>query len=129
MPRLPAVITAALALAGSVSFAANDKAVPAPPSPAAVSKDCHCDDNPPEKLHGFAFKGRVVAVLIGQGTLRIAFDEIPGALPAGTRDFKATPEVLTAVQPGREILARIEQHNGEWWVFNVRLLIPLSSTP
>ncbi len=124
MPRLPAVIAAALALAGGVSFAASDKAMPA-----AVSKDCHCDDNPPEKLHGFAFKGRVVAVLIGQGTLRIAFDEIPGTLPAGTLEFKTTPEVLTAVQPGREILARIEQRNGEWWVFNVRLLIPLSSTP
>lgn len=129
MPRLSAVTTAALALAGSVSFAASDKAPPAPPPPAAAFKDCHCDDNPPEKLHGFAFKGRVVAVLIEQGTLRLAFGEIPGALPAGTREFKATPEVLTAVQPGREILARIEQRNGEWWVFNVRLLIPLSSKP
>lgn len=129
MPRLPAVITAALALAGGVSFAADDKTSPPPSPPAAVFKDCHCDDNPPEKLQGFAFKGRVVAVLVGQGTLRLSFEEIPGVLPAGTREFKATPEVLTAVQPGREILARIEQRNSEWWVFSVRLLIPLSSTP
>ena len=129
MSRLPALTATALALAGCISLAANDRAVTAPTASAVASKDCHCDDSPPEKLHGFACKGRIVAVLVGQGTLRIAFEEIAGALPAGTREVKATPEVLTAVQPGREILARIEQRNGEWWVFDVRLLVPLSSAP
>jgi hypothetical protein len=98
--------------------------------PAATpANDCHCDDNPPDNLHSFAFKGRVVAVLAAQGEARVAFDEIPGALPAGTHDFRTAPEVLSAVQPGRDILARIELHHGEWWLFDVRLLIPLRAAP
>lgn len=119
------VVPALLALAAVPAPAADDSAV----TPAAPAKtdDCHCDDKSPEKLRGFAFKGRVVAVLAGHGAVRVAYDEIPGALPAGTHDFKAEPAVLAAIGPGREILARIEQRNGEWWLFDVRLLIPLPS--
>jgi hypothetical protein len=123
----PPLAAIALFAFATCAFAANDPASAAPVAPTKTD-DCHCDDNPPEKLHGFAFKGRVVAILAERGEVRVTFGEIPGALPAGTREFKAAPEVLTAVQPGREILARIEQRNGEWWLFDVRLLIPLPAT-
>ena len=122
--KRPLAFAAMLTLAACASTPTKNSA--APPAPV---NDCHCDDDSAEKLHGFAFKGRIVAVLAEQGALRIAFGEIAGALPAGTREFKTAPEVLAAVQPGRDILARIEQRNGEWWLFDVRLLIPLPAAP
>ena len=115
MNRLPVAIVLLVVLAGPVSAAP------------AQADDCHCNDHTLEKLPGFPFKGRVVAVLAGRGTVQVAYGEIPGALPAGTREFKAEPAVLAAVAPGREILARIEQRKGEWWLLDVRLLIPLPS--
>jgi hypothetical protein len=120
--KRPLAFIAVLTLAACASTSPKDQPAATLPPPA---NDCHCDDNPPDNLHSFAFKGRVVAVLAEQGEVRVAFDEIPGALPAGTHDFRTAPEVLSAVQLGRDILARIELHHGEWWLFDVRLLIPL----
>jgi hypothetical protein len=119
MKRLLAFIPL-LALAACDSISPTDRAAFAPPPPPS---DCHCDDS--QNQRGFAFKGRIVAVLAGQDELRVLFDEIPGAMPAGTREFKTAPEVLPAVQPGQEILARIEWRGGEWWIFDVRRLIPV----
>jgi hypothetical protein len=120
--KCPLAFIAMLTLAACASTPPKDQPAPTPPS---AANDCHCDDNPPDNLHSFAFKGRVVTMLAEQGEVRVAFDEIPGALPAGTHDFRTAPEVLSAVQPGRDILARIELHHGEWWLFDVRLLVPL----
>jgi hypothetical protein len=124
--KRPLAFVAVLALAACASTPPKDHPALTPP-PAA--NDCHCDDNSSGQLRGFAFKGRIVAVLAGQGEVRVAFGGIPGALPAGTREFKTAPEVLSAVQPGRDILARIELRDREWWLFDVRLLIPLPATP
>jgi hypothetical protein len=120
----PLAFFAVLALAACASTPPKDHLAATTPA----TNDCHCDDDTANELHGFAFKGRIVAVQADQGVVLVAFHEIPGALPAGTREFKAAPQALAAVQPGREILARIEQRNGEWWLFDVRQLIPLPAT-
>jgi hypothetical protein len=115
--KRPLAFFAVLTLAACASTPPKDHSAPA--------NDCHCDDDMANELHGFAFKGRIVAVQADQGVVLVAFNDIPGALPAGTREFKAAPQALAAVQPGRDILARIEQRNGEWWLFDVRVLVPL----
>jgi hypothetical protein len=120
--KRPLALVAVFTLAACASVPPKDHPAPTTPSPAS---DCHCDDDEADELHGFAFKGRIVAVQADQGVVLVAFHEIPGALPAGTREFKASPQALAAVQPGHDILARIEQRNGEWWLFDVRLLVPL----
>jgi hypothetical protein len=125
MKRLLA-FAAVLALAACASTTPSDHPAPAQP---AAAKDCHCDDDSAENLRGFAFKGRIAAVLADQGEWRVSSGEIPGAMPAGTHEFKVAPDVLSAVQPGREILARIEWRNDAWWIFDVRLLIPLHAVP
>jgi hypothetical protein len=121
--KRPLALIAMLTLAACASTPPKEH----PASPPA--NDCHCDDDSSDNLHGFAFKGRIVAVLSEQGEVRVTFGEIPDAMPAGTREFKTAPEVLSAVQPGRDILARIEQRHGEWWLFDVRLLVPLPAAP
>src|SRR5438309_861065 len=124
MPSMAAVnrlvvILIAFTLAGCAAPAGDRPVGRIPPAPPAKTNDCHCGD----QARGFAFRGRIVAVLLEQSELQIAYGEIPGVLPAGTSAFKAAPEVLAAVQPGREIFARIEQRHGEWWIFDVRLLL------
>jgi hypothetical protein len=64
----------------------------------------------------------VTAVAADRGTLRLQHVALPGVLRAGERDFKAAPNVVAALQAGREILGRVEQRSGEWWIFDVRLL-------
>jgi hypothetical protein len=120
--KCPLAFIAGLTLAACASTPQKDRPAPTPPSPA---NDCHCD----EDTRGFAFKGHIVALLPEQDELRVSFGDIPGALPAGTREFKTTSEVVAAVQPDCDILAWIEQRNGKWWLFDVRLLIPLPDTP
>jgi hypothetical protein len=124
--KRPLVVIAVLTLAACASTPPQEQPAPRPQS---AANDCHCDDDASNELHGFAFKGRIVDVQAKQGVALVAAHEIPGALPAGTHEFKAAPEALAAVQPGCEILARIEQRNGEWWLFDVRLLIPLPAAP
>jgi hypothetical protein len=123
--KRPLALIAVLTLAACASAPPKDHSAPTPPT----TNDCHCDDDTADELHGFAFKGRIVAVKADQGVALVAFNDIPGALPAGTREFKAAPQALAAVQPGRDILARIEQRNGEWWLFDVRVLVPLPAVP
>jgi hypothetical protein len=119
--KRPMALVAVLTLAACTSTPPKDHPTSTPPT----TNDCHCDDNPSDALHGFAFKGRIVAVLAEQGEVRVTCDEIPGVMPAGACEFKAAPEVLSAIQPGRDILARIKLRNGEWWLFDVRVLVPL----
>jgi len=120
------LLAATVALTSALARADGNGGSTAPPG--AKADDCHCDDKSPEKLRGFPFKGRVIAVQAERGEVRVTSGEIPGALPAGTHDFKADAAVLAALGPGREFLARTEQRKGEWWLFDVRLLVPLPET-
>jgi hypothetical protein len=58
--KRPLALVAVLTLAACASTPPKDHPAATTPSPA---NDCHCDDPTPDNLHGFAFKGRIVAVL------------------------------------------------------------------
>jgi hypothetical protein len=87
----------------------------------SLTKDCDCAPTP-EQLQGLPMRGTVAALVAERGALRVLHDEIPGVLAAGTRDFRAAPEVLAAVTAGRQFFARAEQRDGAWWLFDVRLI-------
>lgn len=89
---------------------------------AAADSLCECAPRA-EELAGFPVRGRVVDVGEGRPTLRLEHHGVPGVMRAGQREFRAAPNVITALRPEREILARIEQRDGEWWVFDVRVLL------
>ena len=91
---------------------------------AARDNSCHCAPTP-EQLQGFPIRGTIAAVRPApeQDTLRLRHAALPGVLPAGTDEFRAAPAVLAAVRAGRECLARIERRAGDWWIFDVRLLV------
>jgi hypothetical protein len=86
-----------------------------------AENDCGCAPTP-EQLVGFGLRGTFTDALPSPGTLRVRHQELPGVLPAGTREFKVAPEVLAAAQPGRQFLGRVIRRDGEWWLFDVRLL-------
>ena len=82
----------------------------------------NCDCAPtPEQLVGYSIRGAVAAISPDRGTLHVVHDELPGLLFAGTHEFHAAPPVLAAVQLGRRFFGRIEQRDGQWWLYDVRL--------
>lgn len=89
---------------------------------AAADSSCDCAPHG-EELVGYAMRGHVTAVSPAQGTLRVSYTAVPGIMRAGEKEFKAAANMLTAVKADSEILARIEQRNGEWWIFDVRTLV------
>jgi hypothetical protein len=89
---------------------------------AAANSDCQCAPTP-EQLLGYPIRGAITAINADTGELTAQHAEIPGLLPGGAHVFKVTPQLLQAVQPGREFLGRIEQRAGAWWLFDVRLLV------
>jgi hypothetical protein len=86
----------------------------------AAKANCDCALSP-EQLIGFAIRGAVAALSPDRGTLHVVHDELPGLLFAGTHEFHAEPAVLSAVKLGRRFFGRIEQREGQWWLFDVRL--------
>ncbi len=89
---------------------------------AAADSSCDCAPHG-EELVGYAMRGHITAMPPGRGTLRVSYTAVPGIMRAGEKEFKAAANVLATVKPDSEILARIEQRNGEWWIFDVRTLV------
>ncbi|HWA08734.1 MAG TPA: sialidase family protein [Opitutaceae bacterium] len=88
---------------------------------AAADSSCSCSPSG-EQLVGYPIRGRVTGVESSRSLLRLEHVALPGVLHAGEHEFKAAPNVLGALQAGRDVLARVEQRNGEWWIFDVRIL-------
>jgi hypothetical protein len=86
-----------------------------------AERNCDCAPSAVE-LQGFPIRGTITNSLPSPGTLRVSHSELPGVFPEGTREFKVAPEVLAAVQPGRQFLGRIEKRDNDWWLFDLRLL-------
>ena len=87
-----------------------------------AEKNCDCAPTP-EQLKGFAVRGSILAAQPDAGTLRVRHFEVPGIFAEGTREFRVPPEVLArAREAGRQFLGRIEQRDGAWWLFDLRLI-------
>jgi hypothetical protein len=85
-----------------------------------AEKSCDCAPTA-EQLQGYPIGGTITAAQ-PDGALRVKHGEVPGVLAAGVRDFHVAPGTATAVQPGRQFLGRIERRDGDWWLFDVRLI-------
>jgi len=84
--------------------------------------NCDCAATP-EQLVGYGLRGAVAALSPDRGTVHVVHDEIPGLLFAGTHEFHADAATLAAVQLGRRLFGRIDQRDGKWWLFDVRLAV------
>jgi hypothetical protein len=84
---------------------------------------CDCDPRP-EDQRGYALKGRIQIVDPNTSTITIIHDAIPGVMKASTTKFLAAPDLIAAAQTGQRILARTERIGPDWWLFNIRVLIP-----
>ena len=89
---------------------------------AAADSSCACSPGG-EAQAGYPLRGRITALSSAKGTIRLAHGALPGVLRAGEREFRVAPNILGALQSGREILGRVEERSGEWWIFDVRLLV------
>ncbi|MBM3854102.1 MAG: exo-alpha-sialidase [Verrucomicrobia bacterium] len=88
-----------------------------------AERNCDCAPTPAQ-LRGYSFRGQLVGVDLATATLQVKHPEVPGVLPEGMRAFRVAPELAAAAgQPGRQFLARIEQRDTAWWLFDLRFLV------
>ncbi len=87
-----------------------------------------CLTCPPDTatLPGHALTGRVIQLFPQKHQVVIEHSEIPGILPAGKTTFRIDDSTLATLKNVASLLARIEQRNGIWHLFDVR---PLSRPP
>lgn len=88
---------------------------------AEADSNCACAPKG-EELVGYPIRGRVIAAKTETGMLLVRHRAVPGLLRAGEAEFKVAANIITAAKPGTEVLARIEQRDGVWVMFDVRLL-------
>ena len=89
---------------------------------AAQDSICACTRASKQLQRGFELHGTIVSVDLAAGSLVAKHDPIPGVMPAMTMPFKAEAAVLRSLRAGQEFLGRMDEHNAEWWLFDVRLL-------
>lgn len=73
---------------------------------------------------GYALMGRVIQLIPENHLVIIDHPEVPGILPAGKRNFLTDDQTLALLRNGVSLLARIEQRDGAWWLFDVKTLAP-----
>jgi hypothetical protein len=109
----------------AITFAATDSLrtllVTVPEGELLTAKG-NCDCAPtPEQLVGYSVRGAIAGVSTERGTVHVVHEELPGLFFAGTHEFHAAPAVISALKLGRRFFGRIEQREGQWWLFDVRL--------
>jgi hypothetical protein len=83
--------------------------------------ECGCSPTPAE-LQGFSIRGTIAQVPSQPGVVRVNQSGLPGVFAAGERDFKIAPGLLNEAPVGRALLGRIQERDGEWWLFDLRSL-------
>jgi len=83
-----------------------------------------CLSCPPDTatLPGHALTGRVIQLIPGEHQAIIEHSEIPGILPAGKNTFRIDDQTLSALTNDTSLIARIEQRDGVWWLFDITAL-------
>lgn len=103
-------------LAAVLALAAAAPVVLAPVIHAASAQKSPIDG----KRH--PLKGVVTAVDSGLSALRVKHEEIPGVMRAMTMLFKVDAATLKAVKPGDAITALMTREEGEWRLYEVKVV-------
>jgi hypothetical protein len=88
----------------------------------AAAAECGCAP-PTDRVLGHPIRGVIVSVDATRGEVVATHPDIPGLRLGGTHAYRAAPELIARVQPGRDFLARIEQAGDAWTLFDLRLLV------
>jgi len=83
-----------------------------------------CPTCPPsgDSLPGHVIKGRIIQIDSTRQVVTVRHEEIPGVMPANTREFQIDPETAVALRADTDVLARIEQRADRWWLFDARVV-------
>jgi hypothetical protein len=87
-----------------------------------AEKACACAVPAEDQLQGDAIRGAIAELLPSAGAVRVRHFEVPGIFAAGTREFKVPPELLGTLPANGNFLGRVEQRDGVWWLFDVRVI-------
>jgi hypothetical protein len=88
----------------------------------AAAAECGCALSP-DQVMGFPIRGTIVSVDPARGEVVVKHAEVPGLRVGGAHTYRATPELIARVQPGRDFLARIDPPGETWTISDLRLLV------
>jgi hypothetical protein len=88
----------------------------------AAAAECGCALSP-DQVMGFPIRGSIVSVDPARGEVVVKHPESPGLRVGGAHAYRAAPELIARVQPGRDFLARIDETGEAWTIFDLRLLV------
>ncbi len=88
----------------------------------AAAAECGCAPAP-DQVMGIPIRGTVVSVDPAHGEFVVKHAEVPGLRVGGAHTYRAAPELIARVQPGRDFLARIEPPGESWTISDLRLLV------
>jgi len=88
----------------------------------AAAAECGCALSP-DQVMGFPIRGTIVSVDPARGEVVVKHAEVPGLRVGGAHSYRAAPELIARVQPGRDFLARIDPPGETWTIFDLRLLV------
>jgi Cu/Ag efflux protein CusF len=108
--------------AGETVASSTVVTLPTPKELAAQDSVCACTRTAKQLQRGFELHGTIVTVDAAAGSLVAKHDPIPGVMPTMTMTFKAEAAMLKNLKAGQEFLGRMDEHDAEWWLFDVRLL-------
>lgn len=80
-----------------------------------------CDEDDVLASRGYGVKGRITD-WPDVDEVALQFEEIPSVMRRGQLVCKVEPELQAALPVGQRLLGRIEQRDGEWWLFAVKPL-------
>lgn len=79
---------------------------------------------PAEQPKTHPLKGVVMGLMADKTALLVKHEEIPGVMRAMTMMFKVEPAVLSKVQRGDAITARMSRRDDGWWLTEVTVVPP-----
>jgi len=80
-----------------------------------------CDEDDANATRGYGVKGTITD-WPDVDQVALQFEEIPGVMRAGTLICKIDTGLQESLPIGQNLLGRIEQRDGAWWLFNVKTL-------
>jgi hypothetical protein len=88
----------------------------------AAAAECGCALSP-DQVMGIPIRGTIVSVDPAHGEVVVKHAEVPGLRVGGAHTYRAAPELIARVEPGRDFLARIKPPGESWTISDLRLLV------
>jgi hypothetical protein len=102
--------------------------LPDPAVLAEADRSCGCAPTAAETA-GVTIRARVISSVPDKPMVRLRHGAVPGLLRAGETEFAASRQIAADVRAGLEVLAHLDEVNGNWTLLDYRVLATTPPAP